>query len=78
MAQSRPAHYIVPETISFNKESQAKEQFVGEIEAGEGTVVDKTLTNKQIFIKLFWLSCYLEYSLHIVITVQDTEHVTVG
>ena len=50
VAQSCPAHYSVPYTISFNKESQAKEQFVGKIEAGEGTVVNKTLTNKQIFI----------------------------
>ena len=43
VAQSRHPHYILPETISLNKESQAKEQFVGKIEAGEGTVVDKTL-----------------------------------
>ena len=46
VAQSQSSHEIMPKTISFNKESQAKEQFVRKVEAGEGTVVDKTL---QIF-----------------------------
>ena len=41
--QSRSPHEIMPKTISFNKESQSKEQFVRKVEAGEGTVVDKTL-----------------------------------
>ena len=43
VAQRRHPHYILPVTISLDKESQAKEQFVWKIEAGEGTIVDKTL-----------------------------------
>ena len=51
--QSRSPHEIMPKTISFNKESQAKEQFVRKVEAGEGTVVDKTL-HKYVVLYVEW------------------------
>ena len=79
--QSRSPHEIMPKTISFNKESQAKEQFVRKVEAGEGTVVDKTLHKYVVLyvdILTFYSSSYLKYSFYIVIAMEDTDHVTVG
>ena len=81
MEQSRSPHEIMPKTISFNKESQAKEQFVRKVEAGEGTVVDKTLHKYVVLyvdILTFYSSSYLKYSFYIVISMEDSDHVTVG
>ena len=67
VAQSRSSHEIMPKTISFNKESQAKEQFVRKVEAGKGAVVDKTLDKYFLYVDILNSSSYLKYSFYIVI-----------
>ena len=78
MEQSRSPHEIMPKTVSFNKESQAKEQFVRKVEAGEGTVVDKTLDKYFVYVDILNSSSYLKYSFYIVIAMENSEYVTVG